>query len=407
MRLRAFAPFAFNLPLYLTRISQSYDFFLSLPIEKFDDKPMELASIAQLKEMAGESPMYADVDVQLQSRQSKMTRTNKPYLELGFADSTGNFSLKLWEDRPLFSVAQGWPDGVMIRVSGKWTQNQYGLDGNDLSARVLNQQERELFLTGDPDLQAKQQIDWQTITSLCSSIHDPRLQRLTARFFDKFGEMFRRTAAARRNHHARRGGLVEHVAQMMRSADALCHVYADWNRDLLLVGVLFHDCGKLWENSYPRDGFAQIHSLRGEMLGHIPIGIECVNKLWSDMIEEEATTDWLILEPRSEDVRLHLLHLIASHHGQYEFGSPTLPRTPEAFALHFIDNIDAKMEMLKDAYRNANEIAPQIYEKVFPLPANLVTPLSSFFVAEADFEITEQDADEVENDQNQTNGENE
>ena len=368
---------------------------------------MELASIAQLKEMAGESPMYADVDVQLQSRQSKMTRTNKPYLELGFADSTGNFSLKLWEDRPLFSVAQGWPDGVMIRVSGKWTQNQYGLDGNDLSARVLNQQERELFLTGDPDLQAKQQIDWQTITSLCSSIHDPRLQRLTARFFDKFGDIFRRTAAARRNHHARRGGLVEHVAQMMRSADALCQVYADWNRDLLLAGVLFHDCGKLWENSYPRDGFAQIHSLRGEMLGHIPIGIECVNKLWSDMIEEEATTDWLILEPRSEDVRLHLLHLIASHHGQYEFGSPTLPRTPEAFALHFIDNIDAKMEMLKDAYRNANEIAPQIYEKVFPLPANLVTPLSSFFVAEADFEITEQDADEVENDQNQTNGENE
>jgi 3'-5' exoribonuclease len=92
-------------------------------------------------------------------------------------------------------------------------------------------------------------------------------------------------------------------------------------------------------------------------------------------------------------VRLHLLHLIASHHGQYEFGSPTLPRTPEAFALHFIDNIDAKMEMLKDAYRNANEIAPQIYEKVFPLPANLVTPLSSFFVAEAQEEESIEESD--------------
>jgi 3'-5' exoribonuclease len=75
---------------------------------------------------------------------------------------------------------------------------------------------------------------------------------------------------------------------------------------------------------------------------------------------------------------LHLLHLIASHHGQYEFGSPTLPRTPEAFALHFIDNIDAKMEMVKDAYARANQLAPHIYEKQFPLPANLVSPLARY-----------------------------
>lgn len=338
---------------------------------------MELFTIAQLKQTAGESPIYADVDLQLQSRAIKTTKTNKPYLELGFADSSGGFALKIWEDRPLFSAARDWPDGVMVRLSGKWTQNQYGLDGNDLSARVLSKEERELFLTGDPEIQAKQHEDWQTILALCGSIRDPRLHDLCESFFQKFGEHFRRTAAARKNHHARRGGLVEHVAQMMRSANALCAVYPYWNRDLLLAGVLFHDCGKLWENSYPRDGFTQIHSLRGEMLGHIPIGIEVVNHLWRERLEAEENAFWMGLEPASEDVRLHLLHLIASHHGQYEFGSPTLPRTPEAFALHYIDNLDAKMEMLKDAYGQATELAPRIYEKVFPLPANLVAPLAN------------------------------
>ena len=361
---------------------------------------MEILSITQLKEQAGDTPFYAEIDLQLQSLNQKKTRTDKPYLELAFADSTGHFLLKIWEDRPLFTAAKDWPEGVIVRLAGKWTQNQYGLDGSDLSARVLNKEERELFLTGDPELQVKQHDDWLTITQLCASIQDPRLHLLTEKFFEKFAEMFRRTAAAKRNHHARRGGLVEHVAQMMRSADVLCSIYQYWNRDLLLAGVLFHDCGKLWENSYPKDGFNQIHSLRGEMLGHIPIGIEVVNSLWREMLDSEAASDWLSLEPHSEEVRLHLLHLIASHHGQYEFGSPTLPRTPEAFALHYIDNLDAKMEMVKDAYAQSKEIAPKIYEKVFPLPANLVAPLSSFLPAPP---VIDESAEETMDDTNEAN----
>lgn len=339
---------------------------------------MEALTVAQLKEQAGDSPLYAEVDLQLQSRSIKSTRANKPYLELAFADSTGSFTLKIWEDRPLFQAARDWPDTVMIRLAGKWTQNQYGLDGNDLNARVLETAERALFLTGDPELQEKQHHDWELIVSICASIRDPRLKKIADKFFEKFADNFRRSAAAKRNHHARRGGLVEHVAQMMRAAHALCAVYPSWNRDLLFAGVLFHDCGKLWENSYPKDGFNQIHSLRGEMLGHIPIGIEVVNSLWREMLEDPECSGWLILEPATEDVRLHLLHLIASHHGQYEFGSPTLPRTPEAFALHYIDNIDAKMEMIKDSYSSAALIAPNIHEKTFPLPANLITPLAEF-----------------------------
>jgi 3'-5' exoribonuclease len=192
------------------------------------------------------------------------------------------------------------------------------------------------------------------------------------------GDRFRRTAAAKKNHHARRGGLVEHVAQMMRSAVAICGVYPELNRDLMLAGVLFHDCGKLWENSYPEDGFSQIHSIHGEMLGHIPLGIEMTNKLWNDLLASPQADEWKALKPTTEMTRLHLLHLIGSHHGQYEFGSPVLPRTPEAFALHYIDNLDAKLEMLRDAYSQASEIVPGIYERVFPLPSSLVRPLAGF-----------------------------
>jgi 3'-5' exoribonuclease len=224
-------------------------------------------------------------------------------------------------------------------------------------------------------IREKQDRDFAEIQRLCESIGDRRLRGLCRHFLTTMGDRFRRTAAAKRNHHARRGGLVEHVAQMMRSAAALGPVYPELNRDLLLAGVLFHDCGKLWENSYPEHGFSQIHSLHGEMLGHIPLGIELVNKLWRDLTESPAATDWADDQPGAEDTRLHLLHLIGSHHGAYEFGSPVLPRTPEAFALHYIDNLDAKLEMIRDAYAQSKEIAPGIFDRVFPLPNNLVRPL--------------------------------
>jgi 3'-5' exoribonuclease len=201
---------------------------------------------------------------------------------------------------------------------------------------------------------------------------------MAQRFLNDYGDRFRRTAAARKNHHARRGGLVEHVAQMMLTTDKICEAYPRLNRDLLLVGVLLHDCGKLWENSFPENGFSMPFSLSGELLGHIPIGMEVVNKIWRDIMDSEEAAAWKDLTPTNEEVRLHLLHLIGSHHGTHEFGSPVLPRTPEAIALHHIDNIDAKLEMMFAGYETTPQIAPGIYDRVFPLPGHLVEPLKRF-----------------------------
>jgi len=116
---------------------------------------------------------------------------------------------------------------------------------------------------------------------------------------------------------------------------------------------------------------------RGELIGHISIGLELVNALWRRLNAENAEA-WTDLVPASEDVRLHLLHLIGAHHGEMEFGSPVAPKTPEAMALHYIDNLDARLEMFAAGYTTAKPLAARIFDRVRPLPGNLVKSLEKF-----------------------------
>ena len=150
------------------------------------------------------------------------------------------------------------------------------------------------------------------------------------------------------------------------------------NRDLLVSGILFHDSGKLWENHLPEDGFTMGYDERGELMGHISIGLELVNSLWRKLQSDANTRAWEKLMPSSEDCRLHLLHLIASHHGEMQLGSPVYPKTPEAMALHYIDNMDARLEMFAAGYLTAKPIADRIFARVRPLPGNLVKSLEKF-----------------------------
>lgn len=338
---------------------------------------MSRLSLAELTAQCSETPLLSGFHAQLAKKNERETKTGKPYMEATFSDSTGSLTLKAWADHKQYQQLSELKEGTGLAIEGQFTRNKWGMDGSPWSFSLLDEEENALLLAGDPATLARQNQDYTEIEALVASLRDPRLSAVCQHFLSVFGERFRRTAAARKNHHARRGGLVEHVAQMMRSANAIAGVYPDLNRDLMLAGVLFHDCGKLWENTYPESGFTQIHQLPGELLGHIPMGMELLNKLWRDISDSPAAEDWKTLEPATELVRMHLLHLIASHHGTHEFGSPTLPRTPEAFALHYIDNLDAKYEMLRDAYATSNEVAPGIRERHFPLPSNLVTPLPS------------------------------
>ena len=342
---------------------------------------MNHLTISSLKQRTSSDALYATFDAQLERKLERVTKGGKPYFEISLVDGTGGMKLKVWENLPQFQALQELDDGTLLRFSGEWTQSQYGIDSAKWDLRLLNEGESADFLVGDPETRQRQDADWADILKMTSSISDPRLNAVCVLFIEQYGVKFRRCAAARRNHHARRGGLVEHVAMMMRSAHAVCTVYTDLNRDLLTAGVLFHDCGKMWENNYPEAGFTQPHNLHGELLGHIPLGIEILNKIWRDMMgNAEHAVAWKEFKPASDEVHIHLLHLIASHHGTHEWGSPTLPRTPEAVALHYIDNLDAKYEMMRMAYSAAPELAPGIHERQFPLPSNLVSPLARYDV---------------------------
>lgn len=318
------------------------------------------------------------VRCQVDEVRERLTKGGKPFLDVRLRDAEEGVSLKVWGDSPEFEVARKLSRGEFVEVEGEWSNGQYGLECRGWSARVLKGTEVEEVLAGSVAARARQEEDWATILRLVDAMADPRLRGLCRRFLDEFGDRFRRTGAARDYHHARRGGLVEHVGQMMRAANALCGAYPRLNRDLVLAGVLFHDSGKLWENSFPPEGFTMPYHEMGELLGHIAIGMELVNKLWRDLLETPEAEAWQMIEPTNDAVRLHLLHLIGAHHGEQAFGSPVVPKTPEAMALHHIDNIDAKLEMMFRGYEVAPELGRHVQERVRPLPGRLVRPLDRF-----------------------------
>ncbi|HUG19698.1 MAG TPA: HD domain-containing protein [Planctomycetaceae bacterium] len=146
-------------------------------------------------------------------------------------------------------------------------------------------------------------------------------------------DQFAQTPAGIKAHHAYQGGLLEHVANMMEASSRIADLYAGLDLDLLLAGCFLHDLGKVRELSAEA---SLSYTDEGQLLGHMAIGIEMLN-------EKIAEAERLSGEPLDPDVGLRLKHMIISHHGSYEFGSARLPMTLEAMALHYIDNLDAKM----------------------------------------------------------------
>lgn len=340
---------------------------------------MQLLTIPQLRRAVQDGRAEALLHIQVEGKMERQTRDGKPYWEVTVADSEAKLTLRAWNDSPNFALCGTLKRGDFLEIEGEFANHPaFGIEAKRWECRHLTAEETEALLGGPASLREKQASDFNAITSLVSTICDPRLRALCELALNDFGERFRRTAAARNFHHARRGGLVEHVGQMIRIADQISNLYPALNRDLLLTGVLFHDIGKLWENCPESRGFAMPYDERGELIGHITIGIEVLNALWRKLLGSEQASSWVNLTPSNEDVRNHLIHLIASHHGEMQFGSPVFPKTPEAWALHHIDNLDAKLEMIFAGYGTATPLADRIFERVRPLPGNLVKPLPKF-----------------------------
>src|SRR6266566_1732036 len=339
---------------------------------------IELLTISEVRRRTQNGFVTARVHAQVESAAARATREGKPYCEISLADACDRMMLRVWDNHPDYKSCSALQDGDFIEIDGEFAQHQqFGLEARTWKSRSLTSDEIASLLAGPPELRAKQSGDSAFIIQAVTAISDPRLRGICELFLKDFGERFRRTAAARNYHHARRGGLVEHTAQMMRVANQIAPLYPQLNVDLLLAGILFHDCGKLWENALPENGFVMGYDERGELMGHISIGLELVNSFWRKVSADNGDS-WRNLTPASEDVRLHLLHLIGAHHGEKAFGSPVDPKTPEAMALHYIDNLDARLEMFAAGYTTAKPLANRIFERVWHLPGKLVKSLEIF-----------------------------
>jgi len=265
-------------------------------------------------------------------KQLRANRNGNLYLQLMLRDRTGSIGARLWNVGE--AQARTFEEGDFVHARGKVQLFQGALQV------ILNALERvgpELVELADFLPHTDKDIGklLQTMRGILTKVSNPHLRALVECFLmdQAFLRDFARAPAGVRNHHSYVGGLLEHVVNMLEAADRLAPLYPRVDRDLLVLGVFLHDIGKVRELSYDRVfGYTD----EGQLVGHIVIGIEMLN---DKLKQVPDLTD----EPFPPDLLLRLQHMIVSHHGTLEFGSPRLPMTPEAIALHHLDNLDAKV----------------------------------------------------------------
>src|SRR6204780_2562780 len=265
------------------------------------------------------------------TKQIKPKKTGEPYLALTLGDRSGQLEAKMWDN--VEEVLNAFEQDDFLKIKGLVNKykNRFQLTIHKL--RKLGESEIE-FSEYLPKTAKNIDELWQTVTGFVASFQNPHLKSLVQAFMSdpEIAAAYRNAPAAKTLHHAYIGGLLDHVVSLFRSCDLVSRNYPQVNRDLLLTGVFLHDIGKIHELAYNRS-FS--YTTRGQLLGHM-------------IIELEMLQAKLALVPDFPvELKTLLEHLLISHHGEYEFGSPKLPMFPEALMLHYLDDLDSKMEAMR------------------------------------------------------------
>ena len=278
------------------------------------------------------------------------------YVDLNLADRTGEINCKIWS---WDSREQVPASGSAVKIRG--TVQEYN---GRLQLRV--EKWRAVQAEDPVDMQAlvpcaprKPEEMREDIRRTVASFQSEALRKLTNAMLDMAGEELEWFPAAQRMHHAERSGLLHHTTDMLRVAEGLLQVYPWLNRDLLLAGVIIHDLGKIEEMRSDQAGNVTDYTRDGQLLGHLIRGITNLNRA-----ADRAGV-------HGEPVAL-LEHMLLSHHGEAEYGSPKPPMFPEAEALHWIDIMDARMNTMKTAMDKTPEGA--FSEKIYSLERRVYHP---------------------------------
>jgi 3'-5' exoribonuclease len=273
------------------------------------------------------------------ARQQRTTKTNKPYLNVILGDKTGQLEARIWDPADP-RIAKDFEKGAIVKVRGCCSKFEDRLQVKIDHLRIAQDGEVE-----KSDLLPATGYDvndlWRQLANFVEDMSNPNLKALIKTILadPSIAAAYREAPAARQLHHAWLGGLIEHVVSLLRLGDRVAGHYPLLDRDLLLTGVILHDIGKIHELTWDI-GFD--YTIEGTLLGHIQMGVDMVEKAIATLPE---------FPPR---LRTLVLHLILSHHGKLEFGSPKLPMIPEALALNFIDDFDAKMQAVMSEFDKCN-----------------------------------------------------
>ncbi|MFQ6879502.1 MAG: 3'-5' exoribonuclease YhaM family protein [Oscillospiraceae bacterium] len=289
--------------------------------------------IAQLTEGERINEIYL-----CRKKQSALTKAGKPYESLMLQDKTGTLDAKIWDPGSL--GIDDFDELDYIAVTGDVTSFQ---GAYQLNIKRLRKAQQGEYLPEDYLPCSDKDVDlmYEELLGFIQSVRAPYLRQLLESFFvqeEGFAKKFKFHSAAKSVHHGFVGGLLEHTLGVTKNCDYFAQAYPMLDRDLLITAAIFHDIGKLSElSAFPRNDYTD----EGQLLGHIMIGAQMV----SDRIRTIAGFP--------ETKARELLHCILSHHGELEFGSPKKPALMEALALSFADNVDAKMETMKEALSGA------------------------------------------------------
>jgi 3'-5' exoribonuclease len=317
--------------------------------------------IATLAEMS--TGQEADLFLMMTVKEELKTKTGKPYYRVGFRDGTREVSFPIWGDSPwAVDCRDHWKPGVFYKLRAVYQETSFGPQLEIRKIReVVDADAADGF---DPNIclprsrfDAREMFD-ELLAIAQQRIENPTLLRLVESLLTVHHDALLTHPAARRNHHAYVGGLLEHTLSVTRTCVFLADKYADYypelkpplDKDLVVAGGILHDIGKLREMEQRPEGVA--HTPEGSLIGHILIG--------RDMVREAAASLGLSL---GADTLLRLEHLIITHQGRPEWGSPKPPMTPEALLVHFADDIDAKYQMMVLVLRDDTNPGPVTTKK--------------------------------------------
>jgi 3'-5' exoribonuclease len=269
-----------------------------------------------------------DVDLVLlcRSREDRGTRSGGRYMRLTLADRTGTVAAVMWDD--VDEVADACCSGAVLRVSGAYSLHaKYGAQLTLRTVRVAHPSERRLddLLDGPPRSADQMEAD---LRELIGTVQCPHLRALLDRVFAPGGETwehYREAPAAKYYHQAYRHGLLEHCLTVAQAVSAISATFPGIDRDVAVTGAILHDIGKL--DAYTSDPMAIDMTDLGKLHGEIPLGYYRIRRLIEDIPGFPGRTAAAVL------------HIILSHHGKLEHGSPVLPATREATLVHMIDNL--------------------------------------------------------------------